>query len=173
MNQFDARGQDYDAAFSTVQFYKGGISSACHKAIKLTTAKFSEGYPGWPLYSRLVTGDDLFDRRLMAYAVGMARALARSRTATGRAYIGQATRGLWIKQAGLDGLHYAIFGTFPVGLHERAAEFDVANKTYQKVRDPVGGGIRTGIEMWRSELHANFTQLILSQKYPGIELDVV
>ena len=170
MNDYDLRGQDYDSCFATVKFYKSGVSSICHRAICLTAAKFDKSLPGWPLYYRLVSGDELFDRTLMAYAILMARALARSQTKNGRTYIGRATRGLWVKQAGLDGLHYAVYGKFPIGLHERAAEFDVAHQTYQKIREPVGRAIRSGSDIWRAELHANFTQLLLHQKYTALEL---
>jgi hypothetical protein len=172
MNDYDVRGKDYDSTFATVKFYRDGISSHCLKAIERTTSHFHRSFPGWSLYRRLVTGDSLMDRELSAYAIVTARALARSKTKKGRDYIGAATRGQWISQAGLDGLHFAIFGSFPAGLHERAKEFDVSNKTYQKIRDPVGAGISTGVEAWRSELHAQFTKILMREKYPVAELDV-
>lgn len=129
----------------------------------LTTAaraqsKFSPYFPGWFLYRRVNAGVTLFDRQLEAWAVMCARQLSRSLKDNGRDYIGPKTRAkpLWVAQAGRDGLDFAIYGRYAEGLHERAARFDVSNKTYQAIRDPVGESMRIGFETFRAQLHAEF-----------------
>ncbi len=155
---------EYDAVFSTVKFYQGAAASPCHKAIALTTAKFDRHFPGWPLYRRLVIGDDLLDRQIKAFFLGAARKLSRARTRTGREYIGMNTRGPWIRQAGLDAMDYVLFGKYAEGLHERANRLGVAHKTYQKIRDPIALGIRFGLDQWIGECHANFSMLLDKMK---------
>jgi len=151
---------DYDAIFSTVKFHQGAAASPCHKAIALTTAKFSPHFPGWPMYRRMLVGDELLDSTIKAFFIGGARRLARARTMTGREYIGRATRGnAWITQAGLDAMDYVLFGRYAEGLHERRNQLGVATRTYQKIRDPLALGIRFGVDAWIGELHANFHAL--------------
>ena len=171
---------DYDAVFATVKFYQGAGASPCHKAVLLTTAKFDRGFPGWQIYHRLVTGDCLFDRAIEAYFVSLARTLARCRTRTGRDYIGASFRDNgWIAQAGRDAMDFVLFGRHVKqgedereGLHKRAAHFGVANKTYQKIREPIGVGMRLGMDTWISELHYQFSQILSHQKYPDSFLAV-
>jgi hypothetical protein len=171
-----AGGNDYDALFATVKFYRGEAASPCHRAIALTSAKFSPQFPGWAMYRRLLQGDCLLDRAIKAYFIGGARKLARARTKTNREYIGAATRASghytdkdgnvthWIEQAALDALDYVIDGRYAEGLQERAQRFGIAHKTYQKIRDPLALGVRFGLDSWIAELHAVMAEIVNDSK---------
>lgn len=166
VGDYDLRGQDVDTIFGTVRFYRGGLASVCHRAITRTAAQFDPNFPGWPLYRRLVSGDDIFDRAILAFMVGGARALSRAETKTGREYIGARTRrNDWLEQAAKDAMDHVIHGRFPAGLHERAKHFGISWETYQKIRDPLAGGVWQGVQVWRTTLIGEFTKLILRKRY--------
>jgi hypothetical protein len=151
---------DFDALFATVDFSKGNSGSLAHRAIQVTAAKYSPQFPGWEMYRRLVRGDDLLDRAIKAYFIGGARRLARARTRTGREYIGASTRDNgWLRQAALDAMDYVIFGRYARGLQDRAEQFGIAHKTYQKIRDPLALGVRFGLDGWISELHGHMASV--------------
>jgi hypothetical protein len=109
------------------------------------------------LYRTVVSGDRIFDRTLEAYAIGMARAVARSRRKTGHSEVAQRTRrNEWLKQAARDALFMVIQGKQPLGVCQRAAQFgDLAPKVYLRVRDAVAGGMTIGLETYRAMLFAN------------------
>lgn len=164
--------EDYDAVFGTVVFYRGGVSSLCHKAITKTAAKFDQDFPGWQIYRRLCSGENLFDRSVEAYFVSLARRLSRAKTVSGREYVGKATRSNeWIRQAARDAMDYVYFGRYAEGLHERASKLDIAHLTYQKIRDPIALGMRFGVDRWISELHYQFSQLLYDSKITSVEND--
>ena len=142
------------------------VSDMAHKAALNTRAKFDSKFPGWQLYRRIVAGVDLFDRELEAWAVWMARGVARAEKLNGRHVIGQRVRmrSGWVAQAGRDGLDYAIFQKYAEGTKKRAARFDVDAETYQKVRDAVSGGMVIGLNTFRSQLHAEYMRLLLHAK---------
>lgn len=171
-NDFMARG--IDTLFASVRFYRDGWGpNICKDAISRTAAKFDPDYPGWFFYRRVRHGDCRFDRALEAYAIGGARALARSEKENGRKYISRAnpSKPGWIAQAGRDALDYAIYGKYPAGLNERGAHFGVSPKTYQAIRDPMAAGMFIGVETWTAALHAEFMSLASREYRNGSQAD--
>ena len=164
---YDLKTGDYfargiDTLFASVKFYRDGWGpNICKDAIARTSARFDPAYPGWFFYRRVRHGDCRFDRALEAYAIGGARALARSEKANGRRYISRAspTKPGWITQAGRDALDYAIYGKYAAGLGDRGEYFGVSPKTFQAIRDPLAAGMFIGIETWTSTLHSEFMSL--------------
>ncbi len=76
-------------------------------------------------------------------------------------------------------MDYVIFGQYfspevdqSEGLRRRADRFGIAHTTYKKIRDPIGIGMRLGMDAWISELHWHFSNLMLHQKVTHLFLDV-
>lgn len=155
------KGGGVEAVFAT-----SFTSDDCMDALTAAQRQFDPTFPGWALYRRLVIGDSLLDRTLEAYAIYMARGVARREKANGRAVVGRcARRGDWVAQAGRDGLDFALFGKFPCGIAERVERFGVSNKPYQLVRDSVAGGMWAGIATFRSCLHHEYFKIKSRRKY--------
>lgn len=150
---WDLRGIDLDTLFAAPE-----LSDTCIDAAIRTQARFSEKFPGWFLYRRVVSGCPLYDRQLEAWAVGCARQLARSRRLTGHPWIAGKARAKagWVAQAGRDALYYVIYGKYPDSAAAREALFGVSDKTYVKLRDPLSQCMWIGLETFRAELHAEY-----------------
>jgi hypothetical protein len=148
---WDIRGPGIDALFS------GQLGDTALTAVLWTDQQFDQGFPGWELYRTVVSGDRIFDRTLEAYAIGMARAVARAKRKTGHSEVAQRTRrNEWLKQAARDALFMVVHGKQPLGVCQRAAQFgDLAPKVYLRVRDAVAGGMTIGLETYRAMLFAN------------------
>lgn len=159
VGDWDLRGIDLDSLFSVSQ-----ISDTCIDAAIRTQARFSDKFPGWFLYRRVVSGCPLYDRQLEAWAVGCARSLARARTVTGHPVVASRTRGSWVAQAGRDALDYAIFGRYQEGSTARAARYGVKDDTYRKLRDPVAQSMWIGLETFRADLHAEYWRVRRDEK---------
>lgn len=145
---YDVRGPDVDTIFAT-----SFTTDRCLDALSRAQAKFDRSFPGWALWRRLLTGDALLDRTLEAYAITMARAVARARKTNGRALVPPGTRRPeWIAQAGRDGLDFCLYGRFPCGSGERSDQLAVDNETYKRVRDLVGWGLTLGAEGFAAEV---------------------
>jgi hypothetical protein len=152
---FDVRGKDVDTIFAT-----DFTSDRCLSAIIAAQKQFDPSFPGWALYRRVLIGDGLLDRTLEAYAIGMARGVARAHKLNGRRVVPIATRkNAWLAQAGRDGLDFALFGKFPCGVNLRAEQFKVQNHTYQRVRDAVGLGIWIGLDTFAAECRLQFRKV--------------
>lgn len=158
---YAVRGVDLDSLFAV-----DALSDTCIDAAIRTTAKFDNSFPGWLLYRRVVSGSNLFDRQLEAWAIGCARALSRAEQINGRAYISGATRrkSAWVAQAGRDALDYAIFGRYAASADEREQRFGVSHKTYCKVRDPVARGMWIGMDTFRAMLFHEYWQVRRDEK---------
>jgi hypothetical protein len=144
---YDIRGKDLDTIFAT-----SFTSDRCLTAIILAQERFDPSFPGWALFRRVLIGDDLLDRLLIAYAIGMARGVARAKKINGRRVVPAATRrNKWIAQAGRDALDFALFGRFPCGVNKRSEQFGVDDETYQRIRDTVARGLWMGIDAFASE----------------------
>jgi hypothetical protein len=150
---WDLRGIDLDCVFASDQ-----LSDTAHSARFRTSAKFSEYFPGWELYRRVVGGIEIHHATLEDWAVTCSRMLAGMLKDNGRDWISAKTRDKpgWVDQAGRDGLDYAIYGKYAEGLHERGDRFGVAHRTYQKLRDPVAASICVGLNTYKSQLHAEY-----------------
>lgn len=158
MSLSDLRNDPYEA-------FAGDLTLSHYDAAQRASRDFLRYFPGWELYARIVRGNDLNDRRLAAWAILCARSLARARKRNGRQFVSACARAKsgWVAQAGLDGLHYAIFNGFPVGLHVREAEFGVAHLTYQKLRDTTALCIWRGFESYSDVLHAAYRRVKLQE----------
>jgi hypothetical protein len=151
-HSFDVRGRDIETIFAT-EF----TSDRCLDAILKAQARFHPSFPGWALYRRLLTGDGLLDRTLEAFAIGMARGVARAEKVNGRRVVPVGTRrNDWIAQAGRDGLDFTLYGRYPCGVGVRAERFHMQAATYQRVRDTVGWGIWMGADAFAAEVHYQF-----------------
>lgn len=161
VGDWDLRGVDLDSLFAIPE-----LSDTCIDAAIRTQARFSDKFPGWFLYRRVVSGCPLFDRQLEAWAVGCARRMSRARTVTGRTWIAGKVRGRrgWVAQAGRDALDYAIYGRYPDSSEARESMFGVSAETYRKLRDPMARSMWIGMETFRSELHAEYWRVRRDEK---------
>ena len=150
---FDVRGKDIDTIFAT-----NFTSDRCMTALVHAQQKFHPDFPGWALYRRVLIGDDLLDRTIEAFAIGMARGVARARKVNGRAVVPEGTRGPWIAQAARDAIDFALYGRFPCGVGIRASQFSMRAETFQRVRDATAAGIWQGIDAFASEARYQFTR---------------
>ena len=159
--EWDLRGIDLDPLFAMQE-----LSDTCIDAAIRTQARFSDKFPGWFLYRRVVSGCHLYDRQLEAWAVGCARSLARSRKITGRSWIAGKVRarGAWVAQAGRDALDYAIYGRYADSSESREVRFGVSAETYRKLRDPIAQSMWIGLETFRAELHAEYWRVRRDEK---------
>jgi hypothetical protein len=154
---YDVRGRDLDTVFAT-----SFTSDRCLEALRRTQQRFHPQFPGWELWRMVLTGSPLpvHQRRIEAYAIGMARGLARATKLNGRRVVPLcARRPGWIAQAGRDGLEFALYGKFPCGLGVRAEQFSVRGEGYQRVRDGVAAGIWRGIDNFAGEVKFQYRRL--------------
>ena len=127
-------------------------------AIQWTDKQFHSGFPGWPLYRTVVSGDSIHWRKLEAYAIGMARALTRARKQGQNSHpviARRARRNDWIAQAARDALFIVVHGKEPMPGETRAEALGVWPTNYRKVRDAVAGGMTIGLETYRAMLLVN------------------
>lgn len=164
VGDWDLRSIDLDTIFAAEEVGDTAMDAGARASVK-----FSEHFPGWELYRRVVSGIALNDRKLEAWSISMAEMLAGAEKASGRRWISAAIRAKpgWVAQAGRDALDFAIYGRYAEGLHERAERFDVAHKTYQRVRDPVAKAMWIGLETYKAILHAEYWNVRRDEKYPG------
>jgi hypothetical protein len=140
---------DLDSAFNGHE-----LSEAAELAKQATVARFDTSFPGWKLY-RLVIADEP-SHQVLNWALDGARGLAKARKKNGHAYIRESIHGDWVDAAGMDALYFVCKGKFPESLNGRAKEFGVRNVTYGAIRDPVAAGMLLGLELFRTQLHAEY-----------------
>jgi hypothetical protein len=142
------------------RFARVELSDTCIDAANRTASKFDAGYPGWELYSRIVRGDTVFDRKLAAWAVSAARLYSRARKVNGHAVVAPRGRsGAWIAQAGLDALEFVIHGYYTESAYTMAEWFGKDDSQYRKFRGEVAALMLDGFEMYRSELHYQYSRV--------------
>jgi hypothetical protein len=130
------------------------LSDDCIDAANRAAKMFDAGFPGWQLYSRIFRDDNIFDRTLAAWVIGLARYYTRSRKLNGRCVVGrEARRNDWIAQAGLDALHCLACGAYPESAYARSVELGVDDKTYKRTRNVVCGAMAQGFRHYVNELH--------------------
>lgn len=149
---------DADTVYARAELSDDALTAAIW-----ASSRFSASFPGWQLYRRVVAGCYLFDRDLLAWAVGCARALARSKLASGRDYLRSDARGPWIAVAAADALCGVIYGHFPAHADARGYVRGVYAGTYRKVRDPLACCMVRGLESFRAELHSQYFQAMKVQ----------
>jgi len=159
---WDIRGPGIDALFT------GQLGDTALTAIQWTDEQFDHRFPGWPLYRTIVAGDRIFDRKLEAYAIAMARAVARAKRKTGHSEVAQrARRNGWLKQAAKDALFMVVHGKQPLGVVQRGEQFGVSHMTYIRIRDAVAGGMTIGLETYRAMLFSNVHRVRLADSWMG------
>ena len=136
------------------------LSDTCIDAGNRTARKFDPAYPGWELYSRIVRGDTVFDRRLRAWAMSAARLYSRARKVNGHAVVAPRGRsGAWIAQAGLDALEFVIQGYYTDNAYATAERLGKDDSQYRKFRGDIAAMMLDGFEMYRSELHYQYSRV--------------
>ncbi len=156
---WDVRGPGLDGLFSGPR-----LTDLALTAVIWTDQQFSPGFPGWPLYRTVASGDTIHMRTLTAYAIGMARAVTRAKRRSGNSEVSRkARRNEWIAAAGLDALHIVLYGRPSAGINARASELGVSNAVYQRVRDCVREGMTIGLETYRSMLFANVMRVRIAE----------
>lgn len=136
------------------------LSDTCIDAANRTARKFDPAYPGWELYSRIVRGDTVFDRRLRAWAMSAARLYSRARKVNGHAVVAPRGRsGAWIAQAGLDALEFVIQGYYTDNAYAAAERLGKDDSQYRKFRGEIAILMLDGFEMYRSELHYQYSRV--------------
>ena len=148
---WDIRGPGLDGLFSGHQ-----LSDLAWTAVAWTDEMCSPQFPGWELYRTIVSGDTIHMRKLVAYAIGMGRALTRAKRKTGHSEVARRARAnKWIVAASLDALHIVIYGKPVAGIVEQARANGCSNAVYHRVRNAIAEGMAAGLEVYRSTLHAN------------------
>ena len=136
------------------------LSDTCIDAANRTAGRFDAGYPGWELYSRIVRGDTVFDRRLRAWAISAARLYSRARKVNGHAVVAPRGRSwAWIAQAGIDALEFVIDGYYTENAYVTAERFGKDDAQYRKFRGEITSLMLDGFEMYRSELHYQYARV--------------
>ena len=142
------------------RFARVELSDTCIDAANRTASRFDSSYPGWELYSRIVRGDTVFDRRLRAWAMSAARLYSRARKVNGHAVVAPRGRsGAWIAQAGLDALEFVIQGYYTENAYTTAERLDKDDSQYRKFRGEIAVLMLDWFEMYRSELHYQYSRV--------------
>jgi hypothetical protein len=149
------RSADADAAFARVD-----LTDTCIDAANRTARMFHGSYPGWEMYSRIARGDAVYDRKLAAWAIWMARSYARATKVNGHAVVApRGRRNNWIAQAGLDALDFTVYGYYGVNAHVAAAQAGVDSAQYRRFRGVLSMCMIEGFENYRAELHYQYRKV--------------
>ncbi|MBB3227017.1 hypothetical protein FHW69_001618 [Luteibacter sp. Sphag1AF] len=137
------------------------LSDECVDAINRAAKMFAPEYPGWELYSRIVRGDTIFDRRLAAWAIGMARAYVRARKGNGHAVVApRGRRNNWVSQAGIDALEFVITGRYGDPASVTAERLRVWHTKYQRIRGELAATMAVGLKNYQAELEHQYAAVI-------------
>ena len=153
---------DYDLKVREIDqiFAINPIPDSCLDAAIRASANFSDKFPGWQLYCKIVRGESVYDRNLDAWAIGLARALSRARRKDGRPVVRMSSRGNWLGVAALDALHRCVTGRFLDSGARIADRLGVRYERYYAVRQALAGGMLIGFETFRSELHYQYITVV-------------
>lgn len=142
------------------RFATADLSDTCIDAANRTARMFDAAYPGWELYSRIIRGDTVFDRKLFAWAISAARLYSRARKVNGHAVVAPRGRsGVWIAQAGLDALEFVIRRRYSENAYTTASRLDKDDSQYRKFRGEIAALMLDGFEVYRSELHYQYARV--------------
>lgn len=147
---------DYDLRAKCIDdwFAVSPILDRCIDAAAVAQQSFSDAYPGWQIYSRIIRGDEVFDRQLQAWAILMARAVSRARKLNGRQFVGPRGRSPhWVAVAGCDALDHLLFRKYAISAGARAALLGCDNEAYSRLRDTVAACMHEGFDNYVGELH--------------------
>lgn len=143
---YDLRGRDLAQVFASPK-----LSDAALTACTKPRNPEMRGFPAYQIFARIVRGDVLYDRELYEWVAGTVRLLVRARSkARGRPYVNNP--GQWCVTAGQDAMAYIIHQRWPLPASVRATQYDISEKTFRRVRDPIAGGILLGLNGYIAEL---------------------
>jgi hypothetical protein len=143
------------------RFATAELTDECVDAANRTGPMFDPTYPGWQLYSRIVRGDTVFDRQLIAWAIGCSRAFARAKKLNGQGVVApRGRRNDWIAQAGVDALEFVINGKYDESAHVAAGRLAVWTPKYRKVRGSITAMMLDGFANYQSELHYQYMRVM-------------
>lgn len=154
MSEYDLRVKEID------QIFAGDLTDNCIDAAIRASANFDHRFPGWQLYCKIVRGDDLYDRHLDAWAIGLARGLCRSIKKNGHQVVKPSARGGWVSISGLDALHRCVTGHFLESGATIAEKLGIRKDKYYAIREAVSGGMIMGFENYRAELHYQYVRVL-------------
>lgn len=146
---------DYDVrSLGAEQFFAlTPLRDNCVDAANRAAKRFESGFPGWQLYCRIVRGESIFDRQIMAWAISSARMYSRMRKRNGQCVVRKAARGQWIAQAAADALDTLIFCRRMESTIVIARRLDVDDKLYERFRLELLGLMTLGFSGYVAELH--------------------
>lgn len=150
---YDLRGREIEQVFTIEP-----IPDNCVDAANQAAAKFDRRFPGWQIYCRIIRGDALFDRQILAWAVASARLYARMRKRNGQAVVRAAARGPWIAQAAADAVDYVVFGRFADTGKAASERFGVDDELYTRFRKELASLMTIGFQSYVSVLHYQYTR---------------
>lgn len=159
MNFAAATGDWHLRGLAIEQYFSlNPLRDSCIDAANRASRNFSSHFPGWPLYARIVRGDDYYDRTLKAWAITCGRVLARSRQRNGHSYIKPSVRGPWVVVASLDALD-SMLGLETPPAFVRGPQLGVMDKTYTKVFRPIRQLMEMGFLEYSCELEFCFREV--------------
>lgn len=146
---------DYDVRSLSAEqvFALTPLPDNCVDAANRAARRFDSGFPGWQLYCRIVRGESIFDRQIMAWAISSARMYSRMRKRNGQCVVRKAARGRWIAQAGADALDALIFGRRVESTSKVAHLLDVDDELYERFRLELLGLMALGFSGYVAEVH--------------------
>lgn len=135
------------------------LSRTASRAIAIVRKKFDTAFPGIELYRYVATGEH--SEKLTKWAMDSSSGLANAKQKNGHPYTrSSVTMNGWVDQAGLDALYFVAHGKFPKSAVERGLQYRIHRDTYRAVRNPVAGMMAWGMEVFRTQLHAEYMLLI-------------
>lgn len=150
----DVRFMEPDEVFALTP-----LRDDCIGAAARAKAKFLPSVPGWELYARIIRGDSAYDRRLAAWAIGMARGFIRAkRIPEGPPFTSRHMTNHWQAQAGLDALGVVITGQTPP-LPTHTFKVFAGLDDYDRVRDGVAALMLYGLQQYTAELHYHYNRI--------------
>jgi hypothetical protein len=141
VGDYDVRGTDLRAYYAS--FTRRALPEGALWRLSLASSCLPEQHPGYKAWLTMVSGTDRFCPDLQAWAVGLGATIARMKPKLrmrSRQYVASYGHE-WGRQASLDGLCVALFGSEPASLRERADELGCDREAYQRIRDFVAGAI--------------------------------
>ena len=150
---YDLRSRDLRTHFGAFTKKKLPNDSLC--ALSLACSRLPPKHIGYMAWLTVVSGTDLFAKPLADWCVGLGdhiHSVKLKRRKRFRMYC-ESWEPKWGRQACLHGLAVGTFGARQVpGVNVREEQFGVSGKTYQKIRDFVGGCISLGINQYEDEI---------------------
>lgn len=162
---------DYDIRSRSVEqmFALNPLPDDCIDAANRAAQRFDDAFPGWWLYCRIVRGESLFDRRIMAWIISSAKMYARMRKRNGQCVVRKAARGAWIAQAAASALDAFIFGKFTESSEAASKRLGVDDELFSRFRTELLSMISFGFAAYSNELHYQLYRVRMDSKNPWLD----